>query len=580
VAVGMNRVTMVQPGPAPAKSVSFALDARLSALELCAAGGPLLVTTVDGRALALDRGAERPRTLAGTHPDARLHCLPGGNQFVSAGVDGVVRLWDVRAGALRELGRHDDWVTSIASSPDGRLIATGSGDDTVRLFPVLGGRPRLLRGHADTVRDLVFSPSGDWLASVSYDSTVRVWDVATGEVAREYRETRLGTTRLALTAGGGHLVASGLYQARVWPVERLPVRTLRGHAGVVTDLAWSTDGRLLASASRDQRVRTWDLATGATWTSGNLGSWTLGVEFMGPTSLRVGTRTGGTFLFDLAAGDRTQLTAPDSAYEQTITGPGHLAYPQGGPAGAMVVKTLATGLTVTLEGVVPQSVDDLRFTADGKRALLATQDGLVGLWSTETGRAEKRHQLNERISDLALSSDQRWGVLLSERSRLLRWEIDRDQLVVVPSDGVRGDELFFLPDQRTLAYKAWDGTLRLVDVVSFATKVLRGHRTRIVELARARSRPSLIATSDFNGFVRLWDLQTQETAVLHARAGVVENMAFSPDGHFLATSGQDALVRVWDLRSLPLARPDARDLAWLQGRTTVAVNDGRGLLTP
>ena len=82
-----------------------------------------------------------------------------------------------QAGAGRVLARHEDWVTSIAASPDGSLVATGGGDDTVRIFPLAGGPARVLRGHRDMIRGLVFSRDGQRLASVGFDSAVRVWDV-------------------------------------------------------------------------------------------------------------------------------------------------------------------------------------------------------------------------------------------------------------------------------------------------------------------------------------------------------------------------------------------------------------------
>src|SRR5439155_2021244 len=109
-----------------------------------------------------------------------------GTTLASAGVDKMIRLWDVTTGKeLQRLSGHANWVYCIAFSPDRKTLASAGVDQTIRLWNLATGKEfRQLRGHQKAVNSIAFSLDGKVLASGSNDQTIRFWEVLTGKELR------------------------------------------------------------------------------------------------------------------------------------------------------------------------------------------------------------------------------------------------------------------------------------------------------------------------------------------------------------------------------------------------------------
>jgi len=234
---------------------------------------------------------------AGKH-DGRVYALafsPDG-KFLASGVvdcgpaDKPLKLWDAETGQLlRRLEGHGDSVYFVGFSPDGKtLVSNGGKDRTIQLWDTeTGALLRTLRGHGDKVRQVVFSPDGKTLVSSGDDATIKVWDTATGALTRTFT----GHSKLVMSVAfspDGKLLASGSGDAtvRLWNAETgkllrkiVPVDTLLqllapvgkklfgleidGHRYAVRAVAFSPDGKTLASASVDPVVKLWNVETAA-----------------------------------------------------------------------------------------------------------------------------------------------------------------------------------------------------------------------------------------------------------------------------------------------------------------------------
>ena len=220
---------------------------------------------------------------------------PDGSILASGSRDDTIHVWYVNTGELLEtFQRHSDDVTSVVFSPDGRTLASGSEDDTIRLWnveleldtgPILwdletgqqvantreevNNTQQLLKifeGHKDKVNSITFSPDGRTLASGSVDGTVRLWDVNTGQETRTITTDNDSVESLvfspdAMMLAGGTSAALYLWDANTGQLlKRLQEK--QHYFDDVADIAFSPDGRTLASSTRNRGIHLWDANTG------------------------------------------------------------------------------------------------------------------------------------------------------------------------------------------------------------------------------------------------------------------------------------------------------------------------------
>ncbi|GDX92760.1 MAG: WD40 repeat domain-containing protein [Planctomyces sp.] len=147
---------------------------------------------------------------------ARLLCCradPTGHYVVAGATDGTVQRWEVLTGERVSLAGHENWVRSVAFSPDGRLLYSGGYDGRLLCWDVLSGSVppvRSVQAHRGWLRCLAVSADGAWVASCGNDSLVKIWSAADGSLVREFSGHVDLPYCLQFVPGAGELVSGDI----------------------------------------------------------------------------------------------------------------------------------------------------------------------------------------------------------------------------------------------------------------------------------------------------------------------------------------------------------------------------------
>jgi WD40 repeat protein len=315
------------------------------------------------------------------------------------------------------------------------------------------------------------------------------------------------------------------------------------HTHQVHSVAFSLDGKTIASASADNTIKLWSLD--------GKDQKTLGEHKDGVFSVAFSPE--GQMIASASADNTVNLWSVDGKLLRSLKHMAVVFSVAFSPDGKTIASASADN-TVNLWSIdgkplrsLPQNapVISVAFSPDGKTIASGCWDNTVKLWSVDGKLLNTFKGHTDKVSSVAFSPDGKTIASASYDNTVKLWSVDGKPLNTLTGHSVGVNSVAFSPDGQRIASASSDKTIKLWSLKGQPLQTLKGNTASVTSVTFSPD-SKMIASASLDKTVNLWSIKGKELPTLKEHTDAIMSIAFSPDEKMIVSASQDKTIKLWN----------------------------------
>ncbi len=480
---------------------------------------------------------------------------PNQKIIASGSLDKTVKIWLLNGQKLQTIAVNAE-VKSIAFSADGQLLAIGMNDGNLGLWNLAAKKLTIIKAHPLTIYKVLFTPDSKKLITGSFDGTAILWS-RDGKKLVKFNRRNDAVRGLAISPDGKLLATGGNNKKiEIWSLDGQKISNFEGQYSVIA-IAFSTDSKTIAAASWDKVVKIWSIDGKdlLTLEGHQQAIWAIAWSPDGKI-LATGSLDNSVKFWQLQNPLLTVLRGHQLNLTQAAISPNGKIIATTGWDYVINIWQRHGKLLKSLKGH-QNGITSVIFSPDSQYLATGSYDKTIKIWNINGTLIDTLSGHTAGIDNIALSPDGQLLASVSFDQTLRLWQRDYkkpfsfrwQKTIQAHKEPIIGVE--FSPDGQVLATASYDKTVRLWNKEGKLLNTLKGHNGQVFDVTFSPD-SKLIASLSDDRTIKLWQINGKLLKTLVTSKVGLNKIKFSPDGKMIAAASDDNTINFWDLNSKPI----------------------------
>ena len=382
----------------------------------------------------------------------------------------------------------------------------------------------------------------------------RLWEVIYNICEANRLTGHSNVVRSVAFSPDGKMIASGSADntIKIWNLEGRELRTMTGHSNWVDSVAFSPDGKTIASGSDDKTIKLWNLEGKELCTLTGHSSGVSSIAFSPDGKTIASSSSDKTLkLWNLEGKELCTLTGHSQLVVSVTFSPDGKTIASGSYDNQIKLWNLEGKELRTLTGH-SNFVSSVAFSPDGKTIASGSYDNQIKLWNLEGKELRTLTGHSNFVSSVAFSPDGKTIASSSSDRTIKLWNLEGKELRTLTGHSNFVSSVAFSPDGKTITSGSYDNQIKIWNLEGKELRTLTGHSNGVRSVAFLPDGKTIASCSDDNT-IKIWNLEGKELRTLTGHSNGVRSVAFSPDGKTIASgSTDDNQIKIWNLEGKEL----------------------------